>query len=796
MSGKSRDFVPMRGKPARVKPSRGPTPSLPTVPPRQVNTTTDTTERVQGAITGPDAISLVYGTQMVEGRVIAIGYDDASDPHYRYFFVAVTAGEIDSITEAYADGEAYPITSMTTKTGSLSQTGIAAMLAWYGGSYTFPALAYVHITQQLAYFDGVTWVPLYPQPKAPQRWQFKVKGRLIYDTRTLATAHSTNPAMCLRHFLASVTYGAGVSTSDLDEQSFKDAADACDALVNGQKRFELNLAILGQATVQQWVDTICSHFAAQLYVQDGKYRLWVDGVTTDSTIRFDTTNSRDWVLSEIPITERPSRVIVEYPRAANKYAIDKATSEDTGASTSGQTREAIYKLDGCTDPDQAQRTADYIRKAATLSTLRVTFIASPLAARLARGTRFGLTFPNGVSGTHFLVTDIEPLPNGEFRISAREYDENVHAEGTAASGPSAPTGPGSPWDTPPDVTVASWTTHEETVTFTPSQVTKHTYVALEYTLPGYQYAKELVVRGAEATSMPSDLAWDDLSDEFVIPLQGNLPPTSGVALKLYWPVAVGSDSKAYFPSMEEGARLISRSAYQVTVRLRNSVGLLSDGVLTRAAAGYSSTSGATTDPGSVLQTTQELRLVEAPANGTNYWKLKPAASLSANRTLTLPDSGAVDGVLAVDSSGNISFRQDFSFHAHKNGTSQTGITTGTATKVTFGTEEFDVGSGYDAGNSRFAPGVAGKYQINATVTMVPDASETMVKVSLYVSGSEKKAAAFHGSLDSRGLTAAVSCVLDLGASDYVEVYVYHTKSGDGAVEGATTVSHFSGCRVG
>ncbi len=60
-----------------------------------------------------------------------------------------------------------------------------------------------------------------------------IKGMKVYDTRSLTKAYSSNPAMCVRDYLLSKRYGAGhfITADMLDEDSFKETADYCDALV-------------------------------------------------------------------------------------------------------------------------------------------------------------------------------------------------------------------------------------------------------------------------------------------------------------------------------------------------------------------------------------------------------------------------------------------------------------------------------------------------------------------------------------------------------------------------------------
>lgn len=752
------------------------------LPPGYVNQTAS--ERNQGAVTGPDAVPVVYGEQMVEGRVISVGYDLYN--RWRDFVIGVAAGEVYSV--ALADSPAAVFQSdpgWHVYLGPLTQT-------------PYPTLAYVTARQYLMYWDGTTWLPYNPPIEMPSAWRFVVKGRLVTDTRSNATGYSTNPAMCLRNFLLSGTYGGYMWDTDFDEQSFKDAADICDQVVDGKKRYELNIAILSEASVEQWIETICTHFAAKFYLKDGKYRLWVDGITADSGIVFDTSNSRDWKLTETPVSERPSRVVVEYPRADNAWAADKATAELPGASSSGQTREAVYKMEGITDAQRAQRLAEYLLKVQATAPLRATFTASPLAARLARGSRFKLSFPNGCQGQDFIVTDMQPLESGEFAIEAREYDPAVYTPGVVVTAPSPPNQPPDPGGTVPDVTVVGWGTHEVITSASPAAEVRTQYAYLDYTLPsGYLFGQALVIRGKAQNSgtIPSDLSWDSLADEVIVPLTGNLPP-NGAVYRLYWPYAVGGRTSNYYASGVQQSVIDGRRAHQVTVKVRSIIGNLSSGVTTRLTAGYSSIASRGNDTGSAVYNTQDLRLLEAAASGTKAVSLKAPDSLLADRAIVVPgDAPVANGFVRTDASGNWSYSGFCAFAAYRSA-DQTGIVPDTQTKVDFDTEEFDQGGCFDTGSKRFLAPLAGKYLFTAAVGMIPDPAETLLRVSLRVNGTEKRVSAIQGSLSSRGLVASVTAVLDLAADDHVEVYVLHTKAGNGTVISSASVTYFNGTRVG
>ena len=133
-----------------------------------------------------------------------------------------------------------------------------------------------------------------------------------------------------------------------------------------------------------------------------------------------------------------------------------------------------------------------------------------------------------------------------------------------------------------------------------------------------------------------------------------------------------------------------------------------------------------------------------------------------------------------------------SFHAHKNGTNQTGIVTNTETKVTWSTELFDVGSYF--ASSKWTP-PAGKVFVSATVwfsnSNLVDGSK--IYCVLYKNGSAYK----YGTQDivgygNTGTSSAVTVVDTANGTDYYEVYALADGSGNKTVNGATTVTYFQG----
>lgn len=101
------------------------------------------------------------------------------------------------------------------------------------------------------------------------------------------------------------------------------------------------------------------------------------------------------------------------------------------------------------------------------------------------------------------------------------------------------------------------------------------------------------------------------------------------------------------------------------------------------------------------------------------------------------------------------------------------LSTGVFTKVTFTTEEWDLGGMYDTATSKFTPTVAGYYQVNAAVGNATAPAPYIV--SLYKNGSEYKRGV-HFNSSSIGTNVSALVFLN-GSTDFIEVYAFQGSGG-------------------
>jgi hypothetical protein len=132
------------------------------------------------------------------------------------------------------------------------------------------------------------------------------------------------------------------------------------------------------------------------------------------------------------------------------------------------------------------------------------------------------------------------------------------------------------------------------------------------------------------------------------------------------------------------------------------------------------------------------------------------------------------------------------FSAHKNGTNQEGIVTATFTKVTFTTEVYDIGSAYDAANSKWIPGIIGKVHIDAFILWTEAVDQTQLTIVIYVNG----VGAYYSTIQASGTgthSNLISVDIPITAiTDYIEIYCYQASGSNKDVVGIITVSRFMG----
>jgi hypothetical protein len=196
-----------------------------------------------------------------------------------------------------------------------------------------------------------------------------LKGRNdIYDPRDASTGYSTNPALCLRHYLLlpKADGGLGASASEIDEDAVIAAANICDEDVDlnpsgTEKRYTINGVVDTANEPGATIDAMCSSMAGICPYIGGKFKMKA-GAHTSSVFSF----TEDDITGKVSFQTRDSMrdafngVKGTYVTSDNDYQVSDFppvvnatyTTEDGGA--------RIWKdiaLGFTTSPATAQRIA-------------------------------------------------------------------------------------------------------------------------------------------------------------------------------------------------------------------------------------------------------------------------------------------------------------------------------------------------------------------------------------------------------------------------------------------------------
>ena len=192
----------------------------------------------------------------------------------------------------------------------------------------------------------------------------------------------------------------------------------------------------------------------------------------------------------------------------------------------------------------------------------------------------------------------------------------------------------------------------------------------------------------------------------------------------------------------------------------------------------------------------------SPASGTATFSITTPSGTSTDRTLTLPDStgtiittgstaGVSQAMLAAGVAGN-----GPAFSAGQNLAQS--INSGTWTKLTVNSEDFDTANCYDnTTNYRFTPNVAGYYQVSGAVTFNASSATANSNYSaIYKNGLQNKVGSAGPLSSTDYTTTVVTCLVYLnGSTDYVELFGFQNRGTSLSIINVVAFTHFEASMV-
>jgi len=264
---------------------------------------------------------IVYGRQKVSGGVVYMRTTGKSE--FLHMIVAIASNELNSIEKVLFNDDELTLDGSGNVTAPEQYAGKAQVLTGLGADDqasngtivlqtegTFGSPAGISTNDR---FRGIAYIYARLEydtdafPNGIPNISAIVQGKKVLDTRTSATAFSSNPALVLRDYLTDTKYGLGASADEIDTTSFNAAANVCDedvALAAGgtENRYEAHGVIDTENQPKQIIEEILSSMAGSLYYSGGKWYVKAGAYTAPSD-----TLTEDDLMGAITINTKPSR---------------------------------------------------------------------------------------------------------------------------------------------------------------------------------------------------------------------------------------------------------------------------------------------------------------------------------------------------------------------------------------------------------------------------------------------------------------------------------------------------------
>ena len=371
-------------------------------------------------------------------------------------------GAVQAIGSLTVNNATPPGTVIATHyTGTTSQTADAKLVAAFG------SLGITHS----ATLAGIAYSVIEFQPGADiGDIAAIVQGVKVYDprdvTQTLGTPStykwSDNPALALADLITNTVYGWGKT---IDWTTVTTAANACDAIVSGEKKRLVGITIDSRKTAEEWVDVLRAHAGCFVVRSGAIFKLIPDATATSVKTYSKAANNIikgtvGWSIKDVD--QQPNVIQVTYTdTSATPWKTATAIYPTTGLPPTGEElRLSRRQMTGVQRYSQAMRECIEFFNHSRLEALQQTW--DTFAESVAVEPGDVLTFNDGglSSGITYRLLSRQMVKKGRWRLTGQKYDPAAFDSSAAATPTSSNTTLPSA-GTPP--AVASLTLTEEAI---------------------------------------------------------------------------------------------------------------------------------------------------------------------------------------------------------------------------------------------------------------------------------------------------------------------------------------------
>jgi predicted phage tail protein len=394
-----------------------------------------------------EPIPVIYGTRRVGGTRVFISTRDETggDPNeYLYIAHVLCEGEINAVSQIkfddilITDARFSGLVTHNVHLGTDDQTYDSLLTeanAGWTSAHRLRGVAYIafRIKWDQDVFSNIPDITCV------------VQGRKVFDPRNSTTAYSNNPALCIRDYLTNARYGKGLTSAQIDDTAFSQAATDCDEVVTFYttgttgKLFECNAVVQTDATLFSNIEMMLNGCRGFLPYNQGVYSLRIDKAAS-SVFAFDKSN----IVGGIGIKgeskeDKYNRVIIKFPNYELDYEPDDAiwpdadsTEETTYLAEDGGTLlVGNFDNDTITNYYSARDLARIILLRSR-NAIRVQFKTTSEALQLSVGDVVTVTHDTPAwSAKPFQVEELTMNYDGGCSVSMVEYQSGIYPYDTA-----------------------------------------------------------------------------------------------------------------------------------------------------------------------------------------------------------------------------------------------------------------------------------------------------------------------------------------------------------------------------
>ena len=296
-------------------------------------------------------IPVIYGERLIGGTRVFLE-TSGTDNQYLYSVIVMAEGEINDITEIrvddkpvtfassfsdntavevdssdanfYKDGESLIRLEPHFGTDGQSASTLLSTLSSWGSNHKLSGLCYIAVRFK---WNNDAWTSI---PKV----QAKIQGKKVktYNASLVeqSASYSTNPAWCILDYLTDTRYGKGLSTSEIDLQSFYDASLICETQVTPYSGgsdiniFDCNTAVDTSRSLIDNLRELIKGCRGYIPYSQGKYSLIIETTGTATVTLTEDEIIGGYTLAVPQKNERYNRVIVSYIEPSRSWQVNEA----------------------------------------------------------------------------------------------------------------------------------------------------------------------------------------------------------------------------------------------------------------------------------------------------------------------------------------------------------------------------------------------------------------------------------------------------------------------------------------